>query len=87
MKELKNIVVLIISSLLLVSCASGTIGQEDYDENSTARGPAYVSDAIHVRKPMKSHADWRPIPFYYKHCTDIGKKFYYSKTAYDCTKP
>jgi len=58
---------------------------DDYDENSTAPGAAYVTDAMHVRVPMKSHADWKPFPFYYKECTEIGEKFYFSKTYYSCS--
>ena len=75
-------------TVYLMSCASKkTFGREEYDQNSTARGPAYVGDGMTVRTPMISRPDWRPIPFYYKHCHDSGQRFYYSKTAYDCTTP
>ena len=65
----------------------GTIGREDYDfPESTAHGAAYRSDSMHVRRPMKSrNTDWKPIHFYYKHCTEIGEGTFYSKTSYNCT--
>ncbi|MCH2535034.1 MAG: hypothetical protein MK008_11380 [Bdellovibrionales bacterium] len=74
---------------IIVGCQSSpkTIGLEDYDENSTAHGAAYVSDAIHIRKPMKSHSDWKPWEFYYKHCSLIEERYYMSKTSYECSRP
>lgn len=62
-----------------------TIEFQDFDEGSQAHGAAYLGDAMYPRTPMPSHADWKPMPFYYKHCTEVGPRFYYSKTAYDCT--
>ncbi|MAE75085.1 MAG: hypothetical protein CL675_13410 [Bdellovibrionaceae bacterium] len=59
----------------------------EYDDNSNAVGAAYTGEASYPRKPMKSHADWRPLLFYFKECTEVGQKFYYSKTAYDCLGP
>lgn len=75
--------------LIIVACQSNpkTIGLEDYDHDSTAHGAAYVTDAIHIRKPMKSRSDWKPWEFYYKHCSEIDDKYFMSKTAYECTRP
>ncbi|MCB9026591.1 MAG: hypothetical protein H6625_09765 [Bdellovibrionaceae bacterium] len=77
--------------LCVAGCSSsgtqGTIGQEDYDENNTAIGAAYRVDAMHIRRPMPSHSDWKPMQFYFKHCSEIGEKVYYSKTSYECTGP
>lgn len=63
-------------------------GQDDsYDEESTADGAAFLTDAIHVRHPMPKRPTWRPLDFYYKHCTSLGKKSFYSKHEYDCSGP
>ena len=75
---------------LALGCASEpkTIGLEDYDfPESTAHGAAYRADAMHIRRPMPSHADWKPLQFYYKTCTEIGEQTFYSKTSYECTGP
>lgn len=84
--------VLFISLLfLLLGCSTtgqhSTIGQEDYDAENSAHGAAYRVDALHIRRPMPSHADWKPVQFYFKHCTEIGERFYYSKTSYECSGP
>ncbi len=78
----------IIAVLALGACASEpkTIGFEDYDDNSKAHGAAYRADAMHTRRPMPSHSDWKPLPFYFKHCTEIGEASFYSKTSYICTE-
>ena len=61
--------------ITLLGCAgSGTIGQEEYDDSSSADGAAFRTDAIHIRKPMEGHLDWRPVPFYYKHCSEARRK-------------
>ena len=75
--------------LFLLACQSTpeTIGLEDYDENSNAHGAAYVSDAIHIRKPMKSRSDWKPWEFYYKHCSLIDERYFMSKASYECSRP
>ncbi|MCB0384748.1 MAG: hypothetical protein KDD43_05085 [Bdellovibrionales bacterium] len=74
---------------LCYSCAtgSGTIGMEDLDENNQANGAAFLVDAMHVRRPMPGHKDWKPLQFYFKHCTELGEEIYYSKTSYECTDP
>lgn len=75
--------------IFFLGCQSSpkTIGLEDYDENSTAHGAAYVTDAMHTRKPMKSRSDWKPWEFYYKHCSLIDDRYFMSKTSYECTRP
>ncbi|MCC7403557.1 MAG: hypothetical protein IT288_04085 [Bdellovibrionales bacterium] len=81
---------LLIAGLVLVSgCAtsSDTIGTEDLDQNNQAHGAAFLVDAMHVRRPMPGHKDWRPLQFYFKHCTELGEEVYYSKTSYGCTDP
>ena len=83
---------LLIIGYLLISCVSPKgpkfIGMEDYDDESQASGHAYVTDAINIRTPMKvSDPDWKPIRFYFKDCTEVGERFYYSRTSYDCTYP
>ena len=78
---------ILINPQLLWSDDKATIPHMDYDEDSKAHGSAYIADAMYPRKEMPSHADWKPIPFFYKHCTEVGPRFYYSKTAYDCSGP
>ena len=77
--------------LILVGCSSQekhTIGMQDLDGGSQAHGAAFLTDAINIRTPMEVSApDWRPLPFYFKECTEVGERYYYSKTAYDCTYP
>ncbi len=72
-----------------LSCASGPegLGMQNYDKNSKAAGAAYRADVMNTRRPMPSHADWRPLDFYYKHCSEIGDESYYSKTSYSCSEP
>ena len=79
--------VLFIFLLFSLSCSSGPLEIEvqDYDQNSKANGAAYSANAMEIREPMPSHSDWKPFPFYYKHCSEMGEKFYYSKTAYECS--
>ena len=88
-------------ALLLSGCAGKTrnadgtypesqksIPFQDFDENSKADSAAYVVDAMHVRRPMPSHADWEPLDFYYKHCTKINEKAHYPKgESFECSKP
>lgn len=72
----------------ILGCAttdSGSIGLDEYE--SDAAGAAFITDAISIRRPMRSHADWKPWEFYYKSCSEIGEKYYYSKSAYDCVGP
>jgi hypothetical protein len=85
---LLNIKVLFLLSLS-IGCAQSpkTIGLEEYDQNSQAHGAAYRVDAMHIRKPMPSHADWKPLEFYFKKCTEMGEGSFYSKTSYVCTDP
>ena len=75
--------------LCLCSCASRPpgIGLEDYDENSTADGAAYITDSFNIRRAMPSRPDWKPMEFYFKHCTEIGEGTFYSKTSYECSGP
>jgi hypothetical protein len=64
-----------------------TIPFQDYDENTNAHHGAYVIDAMHVRRPMPSHSEWKPIEFYYKHCTTIDSHAHYPKTnTWECSK-
>ena len=89
---MSRFVILILSlamSFSILSCESKpkTIGLEDYGENSQAHGAAFRADAMTIRRPMPSHADWKPLQFYFKHCTEIGEGSYYSKTSYECTGP
>lgn len=67
--------------------SSATIGLEEFDQDNKAHGASFLVDSMHVRKPMPGHKDWRPLQFYYKHCSDIGEESYYSKTSYACTDP
>ena len=62
------------------------LGLDDYDQDSTAHGAAFRVDAMTVRRPMKSR-DWKPVEFYYKHCTEIGETAYFKKTSYECSGP
>ncbi|MBC86490.1 MAG: hypothetical protein CL677_04860 [Bdellovibrionaceae bacterium] len=79
---------LLFFSLGCATSKSENFGMADLDENSQAHGSAFLTDAIHIRKPMELSApDWRPIRFYFKDCTEVGERFYYSKTSYDCTYP
>ncbi|MEZ4871741.1 MAG: hypothetical protein R2827_05725 [Bdellovibrionales bacterium] len=74
-----------------VGCATAEpkqFGMEDYDQDSQAHGAAFRVDALNTRTPMELSApDWKPIPFYFKECTEIGPQYYYSKTAYECIYP
>ena len=75
-------------ALITTGCASTPeLGMDDYDENSSAAGAAYVVDAMSARRPMPSRPDWKPLEFYFKHCTSIDSKVHYSKTSYECTGP
>lgn len=56
----------------------------DYDQDSKASPHSYVADTMMVRRPMPINKDWKPMNFYFRHCTEIGEKYYYSKTAYEC---
>lgn len=60
---------------------------KDFDEGSTARGEAYTADSMHFRKAMPDHSDWQPTDFYYKHCSEVGEQYYFSKTSYECSSP
>jgi hypothetical protein len=82
-----NFVFLATLLIWLSACATNprTIGTEDLDENSQADGGAFRVDAMQVRRPMPSHADWKPQEFYYKHCSPSSDVPFYSKTAYSCT--
>jgi hypothetical protein len=75
--------------LLVLGCQTQsketTMILPDRDDESTAHGSAYTADSMHFRKPMPSHPDWRPAEFYFKECTQIGEKVYYSKTSYECS--
>ncbi|MDC0980467.1 hypothetical protein OAQ84_01890 [Bdellovibrionales bacterium] len=93
---------ILLESAVLTNCATqprnpdGTYPQSqptmpmrDYDEDSKARGAAYVTDAMHVRRPMPSHSDWKPLEFYYKHCTKSGddKAHYPKADTFECSGP
>lgn len=91
-------VFVVIVSFLLLACASGDGGGRggarsaktfvlpDTDAGSTAHGAAYTGSAIFLRKPMPSHADWRPQEFYFKVCSQATAANYYSKTSYSCNE-
>lgn len=64
-----------------------TMTLPDPDAASQADGAAFTADSMHFRKPMPSHSDWRPMEFYFKHCSEIGEEAYFSKTSYECTTP
>lgn len=66
---------------------TGTFGLEDLDEGNTAHGAAFLVDAINIRTPMPSRSNWKPMEFYYKHCTEIGARVDYSKSSYECSGP
>ena len=70
----------------VISCSSSPkyIEMGDLGKNSRAPGSAYAADAMYIQPLMKSHADWEPQPFYFKECSEIGEKAYYSKTYYEC---
>lgn len=55
------------------------------DTNNRAPGAAYSN--MMVNKPIPSRPNWKPVEFYYKHCTAMSSKSYYSKTEYDCARP
>lgn len=73
--------------LMNLSCQSGPIKIPitDYDQKSQAHGAAYTANAMEVREEMPGHSDWKAFPFYYKHCNEVGERYYYSKTSYNCT--
>lgn len=61
---------------------------QEYDGNSKADGHAYYGEAMMIRTPMTNSAkDEKPVRFFFKDCMQSDPKFYYSKTAYDCTYP
>lgn len=94
LRRLFYLAICCLGTLYLLSCSSlgdssssDTIGMDDFDQNNHAHGAAYVVDSMHVRRPMPGHKDWKPLEFYYKHCTELGDASYYSKTSYTCSDP
>ncbi len=90
MKKIISLFLLTTFTVLVSGCSSKpkTIGQEDYSEGSQAVGAAYRADAMHIRRAMPSRpADWKPLDFFFKHCTEIGERTHYSKTSYECSGP
>lgn len=87
--------VLLALGLALVLWASSCFADSDEktmmlpetDTENQATGAAFAADSMHFRRPMPSHPNWKPLEFYFKHCTEIGQRAYYSKTSYDCTGP
>ncbi|MCB0411343.1 MAG: hypothetical protein KDD22_02385 [Bdellovibrionales bacterium] len=73
-------------SQLACGCASTSTSSmiPELDGGSQAVGAAYAGDSMHFRKSMPLHQDWRPMEFYFKECSLIDDKPYYSKTAYSC---
>jgi predicted small lipoprotein YifL len=57
------------------------------DTYNTAPGAAYAGDAMTIQKPIPSRPEWKPLQFYYKHCTQVDSRVHYSKTSYDCMGP
>lgn len=57
------------------------------DTYNQAPGHAYTADSMHIRKPMPIRRDWRPMEFYYRHCSQesLRERPYASKTAYTCS--
>ncbi|MCB0421846.1 MAG: hypothetical protein KDD61_12675 [Bdellovibrionales bacterium] len=101
-KFITSLVLLIGTLVGVISCTSAqrnpdgtypqsqaTIPFQDYDEGSQAHPASYVIDAMHVRRPMPSHSDWRPLEFYYKHCSRIDdeKPYYPRSVQFECTGP
>lgn len=85
-----RLVVLGFALLGLSACSSSGTNREyipELDGGSTAPGAAFTADGMHFRKEMPLHKDWKPLEFYFKHCTEIGEKPYFSKTSYECTAP
>lgn len=79
-------------AIIMTGCASSSKGETtmmlpDRDAASSADGAAYTADSMHFGKPMPSRPNWKPMEFYYKHCTEADNKSYYSKTDYDCNGP
>ena len=78
--------------IFLSGCASdGGSGRKtftlpDSDTNSTAHGAAFTGSWMFARKPMTSHADWKPTPFYFKVCDQTNAANYYSRTSYSCNE-
>lgn len=90
---------LLILSVFINACASTDSadsksgGSSSYvyipelDSGSRAHGAAFTADAMHFRQPIPDRSGWKPLEFYFKHCTEIGEESYFSKTSYDCTGP
>lgn len=53
-------------------------------EQSQAAAPAF--DAFMLRKTQPIGAK-NEFMFYYKTCSEVGPRVWYSKTAYECTVP
>ena len=82
---------ILVFGCLLSACASGEGGRKtfvlpDSDTGNTAHGAAYTGSAMYLRKPMPSHADWKPQEFYFKVCSQGSGANYYSKTSYSCNE-
>lgn len=76
--------------LLTATCVSSektTMGREDYDSKSGAHAAAYRVDAMHTRTLMERRPDWRPVEFYFKHCSRMSESSHFSKTEYECSGP
>ena len=81
---------LCVFSLTCGGCATPERTDEAFlteSPESQAPGAAYTGEAMNYRKKMPSRPNWRPLEFYYKHCSQMGEGSYYSKTAYECTGP
>jgi hypothetical protein len=57
----------------------------DFDEHSEASPHAYVADNMELKRKMPTRPEWRQQNFYFKHCREVGRRFYISKTAYECS--
>ncbi|NQZ02178.1 MAG: hypothetical protein HRT45_16085 [Bdellovibrionales bacterium] len=84
---------LLICACLLFGCASSPEQGEQRaylppsDTYNRAPGSAYTADAMTIQKPVPTRPQWKPLQFYYKHCTQVDSRVHYSKTSYDCMGP
>ena len=76
---------------LLVGCVSADPNYETLvylpPSDSNNRAPGAASSNMMFNKPIPSRPNWKPVDFYYKHCTAMSSRSYYSKTEYDCSRP
>ncbi len=73
---------------VLVACAGPENGLlPELDDLNTAPGQAFTADGLLFRKDMPVRRGWKPLEFYFKECSLVGARVYYSKTSYDCIYP